>query len=319
MCSISLFPGSGDIVRIAKNASGTDWGKNQLSLGESFCFYAKANSGKVISSVQFTMYGAVQTVYAADLEEIGALTDARTKLVYPPELQTVDAGLLGQSTSVVVLFEEPPASELTIRAGETKTVNVAQCTTAGYGNNVPITDFTLVKFVPAITGTYRFEAINGTNTDTCGRLYGSDPENSSPLIQDDDAGTGNHFCFTYNCEANTIYYIAVKFHSYLAESGTADLRVNLVSGSSTETKDITFNNVGGEVEVTYDGSTIGPFIYDTLTFNIGAEVSVRFIPNDTRTFAYWDNLDTRVKLSDSNPYTFTVTSTSPNVLGLTYG
>lgn len=238
--------GSGDVVRIAKNTSGEDWGKNQFSVGDKFCFYAEANSGKVISSVQVTSKGVVTTYSAKDLEDVDALTVARTKLTYPYNLMTVTSALLGTSISMTVLFEEPPASELTISAGETKTVNVAQCVHSGNGDNVLMSDFTLVKFVPTVSGTYQFEVTNSTGTDTCGRLY--DATKTKILAADDDSGTGSHFLFTYECKAGTIYYVAVKFYSSSIESGTADLRVTLLSSGG--------GSSGGGSTPTYAEDTI---------------------------------------------------------------
>lgn len=317
--------GSGDVVRIAKNTSGEDWGKNQFSVGDKFCFYAEANSGKVISSVQITSNGVVTTYSAKDLEDVGALTVARTKLTYPYNLMTVTSALLGTSISMKVLFEEPPASELTIRAGETKTVNVEQCVNGGNGDNVLMSDFTLVKFVPTVSGTYQFEVTNSTGTDTCGRLYDSnDSTKAQTLAQDDDAGTGNHFLFTYDCEADAAYYIAVKFYGSGIASGTADLLVTLVSsggssgGGSTETKDIVIKcggSTGGTTEIKRNGVVVhdsGDTYSDT--FNYGEEVTLtaKFGGDNLYTFNDWEDDETGRILSTSNPYTFTVGSDAPN-------
>lgn len=317
--------GSGDIVRIAKNTSGEDWGKNQFSVGDKFCFYAEANSGKVISSVQVTSNGVVTTYSAKDLEDVGALTVARTKLTYPYNLMTVTSALLGTSISMTVLFEEPPASELTISAGETKTVNVAQCTNNG-GGNAKLSDFTLVKFVPTVSGTYQFEAVSSTSNEggnTYGRLYNS--AKSSPLAEDDENGNGSNFLFTYECTAGTTYYLAVKFYYASAVSGTADLRVTLLSsgggssgGGSTETHTMmiyAMNSAtyGKQGTLTVKCNGVDVTREDlTYTFNEGDEVTLAATPySGFRVQGFYDDSGW---ISYDDIYTFTVGDSTPNTI-----
>lgn len=248
--------GSGDVVRIAKNTSGEDWGKNQFSVGDKFCFYAEANSGKVISSVQVTSNGVVTTYSAKDLEDVGALTVARTKLTYPYNLITVTSALLGTSISMTVLFEESPASELTIRAGETKTVDVDTNNAGGISFELESSEFTLIKFVPSSTGDYTVTSVGCTGgTDTCGCLFDSSKTDMLTYDDDDDEAGTRHFKFTYYMTAGVTYYIGVKFYSGNI-GGTID--VNVAYGGSS----------GGGSTPTYAEDTIvGGVLY------IGTETS----------------------------------------------
>ena len=206
------------------------------------------------------------------------------------------------------------AEELTISEGETKTVNVAQCTVGGYGESVPITDFTLVKFVPTVTGTYQFEVTDSTSSDTCGRLYNS--TKTTVLAEDDDAGTGNHFLFTYDCEADTAYYIAVKFYGSGIASGTADLLVTHLSsgGGSTETKQVNiYGSSYGSVQVSRNGSIVTG-VDNQYTFNIGDTVTLTATPNSGYSFTVWRSMDDFTDLSTENPYTFVVSSSTPSAI-----
>ena len=143
-----------------------------------------------------------------------------------------DPGML----TVKVSYNGSLSDELTITAGEIKTIDVAQCVNSGE-SDAELSDFTLVKFVPTTSGTYQFEAKNGVSVvdeapqDTCGRLY--DVRKTEPLAYNDDDGDEFHFLITYNCTAGETYYLAVKFYSN-SDYGTVDLYVtDLSSGGST--------------------------------------------------------------------------------------
>ena len=132
--------------------------------------------------------------------------------------------------TVKVSYNGSLSDELTISAGETKTIDVAKSTNSGE-SDAELSDFTLVRFVPTTSGTYQFEAVTGSYGDTCGRLY--DSTKSEMLANNDDSDENNHFLYTYDCVAGKTYYIAVKFYSANL-SGTVDLCVtNLSSGGSS--------------------------------------------------------------------------------------
>lgn len=206
------------------------------------------------------------------------------------------------------------AEELTISEGETKTVNVAQCANNG-GDSALLSDFALVKFTPTVSGTYQFEALKGSDGDTYGRLY--DSTKSTILATDDDGGeNNNHFLFTYDCVANTTYYVAVKFYFSSASAGTVDLCVTRLpsGGGSTETKQVNiYGSSYGSVQVSRNGSIVTG-VDNQYTFNIGDTVTLTATPNSGYSFTVWRSMDDFTDLSTENPYTFVVSSSTPSAI-----
>lgn len=312
-----------DAVRLTKDAAGTqNWNDTNFSVGETLYYYAKAGSGRVIWKVEATQDGEREELQLEDLVADSYLNSDHTEFAYD---FFVSSSALGITLEFVVYFKEATSSgDLTISAGETKTVNVAKCTNGGLGSGVLITDFTLVKFVPTVSGTYQFEVTNSERSDTCGRLY--DSSKTINLAEDDDAGTGNHFLFTYDCAANTTYYIAVKFYGSSIESGTADLLVTHLSsgGGSTETKNIEIRCGGsaGTTEIKRNGVVVhdSSDVYSD-TFNYGEEVTLtaNIDASSGYSFSSWLDLETGEILTKNNIYTFTVGSTTPNKIGIGFG
>ena len=99
-----------------------------------------------------------------------------------------------------------------ITAGSTASVNISTSGGAKY-----------FRFVPTASGTYRFYSSNNT-ADTYGALLNS---SETTLVSNDDGGDGNNFSFTYDCVANTTYYI--KAYMYGSNTGSYTLNVVAVS------------------------------------------------------------------------------------------
>ena len=104
-----------------------------------------------------------------------------------------------------------PTSYTTIRADSTASVSITSSGGAKY-----------FKFVPTQSGIYKFYSTNYTG-DPYGALLDA---SGSTLISDDDDGTYN-FSFTYECIANTTYY--VKAYMYGSSTGSYTLNVQTVS------------------------------------------------------------------------------------------
>lgn len=89
------------------------------------------------------------------------------------------------------------------------------------------------------------------------------------------------------------------------------------SGGDSEigTKDIKFKPWNGDYKIVRNGTDV-LYAYDgvesTFTFNMGEELELTFIPKSGKTFASWNNYDYTSTLSSSNPYTFTVSSSTPS-------
>lgn len=242
--------GSGDVVRIAKNTSGEDWGKNQFSVGDKFCFYAEANSGKVISSVQVTSNGVVTTYSAKDLEDVGALTAARTKLTYPYNLTTVTSALLGTSISMTVLFEEPMIYE-----GVETSVNIPTQQAKVY-----------LKFVPQYSGSYTFVSLDQSSLDPDGYIYLADKQSQ----KDSDTSSGGFSVSWDGFVAGTTYYLAARLWS-----GTGTLKVKV-------TKDAERYTVTTAVSPSGAGTVTGGGSYES-----DSTAYLTATPNDGYEFDYW--------------------------------
>ena len=121
--------------------------------------------------------------------------------------------MLGTMVSLTSLtaFAAAPATYTTITANSTASVNIATSGDAKY-----------FKFVPTQSGTYKFYS-----TDYTGDPYGALlDENGSTLISDDDDGNLN-FSFTYECTANTTYYVKAYMHS--SNTGSYTLNIATIS------------------------------------------------------------------------------------------
>lgn len=104
-----------------------------------------------------------------------------------------------------------PTSYTTITTNSTASVSIASSGGAEY-----------FKFVPTHSGTYKFYSTNYTG-DPYGALLDA---SGSTLISNDDNGSYN-FSFTYDCTANTTYY--VKAYMYGSKTGSYTLNVETVS------------------------------------------------------------------------------------------
>lgn len=292
--------GSGDVVRIAKNTSGEDWGKNQFSVGDKFCFYAEANSGKVISSVQVTSNGVMTTYSAKDLEDVGALTAARTKLTYPYNLITVTSALLGTSISMTVLFEEPMIYE-----GVETSVNIPAKNS-----------YVFLKFIPNQSGSYVFESLNQVGADPDGMICDVNQIKIDDCY-DDNSGADGGFSVTYDgFEANTVYYLAARLYK---EPGTLTVKVSYNSssggssgGGSTETRDIAIGLYGGGYHKVVRNGAETFYVYEgvTRTFDVGDVIEITYYPESGKRLGYWYVDDEQA--SEANPYTVTVGTTVQN-------
>ena len=76
------------------------------------------------------------------------------------------------------------------------------------------------EFVPTCSGLYQFYSSNNAD-DTYGALL---DENGIELVRNDDGGNGSNFSITYDCVANTTYYIKAYFYS---SSSTGSYTLNV--------------------------------------------------------------------------------------------
>ena len=218
------------------------------------------------------------------------------------------------------------ASEQTLALNTTTTVNVAASTVEGkFEQNVPLSDFTFIKFVAPSSGTYTFECTgrtlisttSSTDTDPTARLYDSTKTNK--IAEDDDSAGNSNFKIEKQLEAGT-YYLAVKFYR-VGITGTMNIKVSSNSssgGGSTETKQITFTPGYGDYRIVRNGTETyyvngATDVRKTLTFNIGDEIELEHTSNNSKyVFAGWYDNDYENLLSSDNPYSFTVSSSTPN-------
>lgn len=228
---------------------------------------------------------------------------------------------VSNNRTITAKFEPVSGGELTVNEGIETSFDVAQCTEQG-GSNTSLSNYTLIKFVPKQSGVYEFKATSSTAQgssaqDTYGRLYNS---YQSEVLAENDTGQGNgdHFSFNYDCQANTVYYIAVKFYYPQTGSGTVNILVTLksASGGTSETVQVTIQpafSAWGSVSVNGAASTSESKTY---TFNIGQQVTLAAFPNTNNSFSfsYWYDSNGGVKISSANPYTFIVTSNTPKII-----
>ena len=136
-------------------------------------------------------------------------------------------GFMVPLTSVTT-YAAAPASYTTITTNSSASVNITFSGSAKY-----------FKFVPTASGTYKFYSTNYTS-DPYGALLDA---SGNTLTTNDDGGTDYNFSITYDCTANTTYYIkavlgartaniafvydglkeAIKLNPSLAEKAANDL------------------------------------------------------------------------------------------------
>lgn len=100
----------------------------------------------------------------------------------------------------------------------------------------PGSQYTYYTFTPAASGTYYFYS-NGTN-DTYGKLESAE---GSSLISDDDGYGDNNFYFSYDCVANTTYYVGIRSYSS-GEGRTATLYVSATDPKASNVTAPTYDN-----------------------------------------------------------------------------
>ncbi len=88
--------------------------------------------------------------------------------------------------------------------------------------------YTFFRFVPSESGLYYF--YTDGNLDTYGRL---EDEEANSLTEDDDSGIDYNFEMEHYCEANTAYYVGVKFYD-IDFSETVTLHVSTQSSQPSE-------------------------------------------------------------------------------------
>ena len=106
-----------------------------------------------------------------------------------------------------------PTSYTTITTNSTASVSITSSGSAKY-----------FKFVPTASGTYKFYSTNYTS-DPCGALLDA---SGNTLTTNDDGGTDYNFIITYDCTANTTYYIKAYLYSS-SSTGSYTLNVQTVS------------------------------------------------------------------------------------------
>ncbi len=111
-----------------------------------------------------------------------------------------------------------PASYTTITSGSSKSVSITSSGQIKY-----------FKFVPTVSGTYKFYS-SGGSIDTYGYLLNS---SGSQLASDDDSGTDNHFSISYSLTAGATYYWGAKM--YGSGTGSYTVYLQLVSQAVANT------------------------------------------------------------------------------------
>lgn len=106
-----------------------------------------------------------------------------------------------------------PTSYTTITTNSTASVSITSSGSAQY-----------FKFVPTASGTYKFYSTNYTS-DPYGALLDA---SGNTLTTNDDGGTDYNFSITYDCTANTTYYIKAYLYSS-SSTGSYTLNVQTVS------------------------------------------------------------------------------------------
>lgn len=118
-----------------------------------------------------------------------------------------------------------PASYETITAGSSASVRITSAGSAKY-----------FRFVPTQSGTYKFYSSDYTS-DPYGALLDA---SGNELTSDDDSGDNANFSITYDCAANTTYYIKARLYN---SSSTGSYTLNVETVSINEVVNI--NAAGG--------------------------------------------------------------------------
>lgn len=293
-----------DEVYISGDANGsTNYGtqKQTNTIGETMYYFAKAGSDRVISQI---VTSAGQTITADDLEGVNALNADHTHLAYP--MQVVSA-FLGSTMEITVYFEDESSGGGTLVDGDTITEGVTTPVSISTKN-----EYVYLKFVPQNTGTYTFESLDQTSYDPDGVVCNS---NKGTLASDGQTGA---FSVAYDFTAGTTYYLGVRLYS---GTGTVNVKVSYngsSSGGTGETVNITIQPVfssWGSISVNGSTATNNSTVYE---FEIGDTVTLQATPG-AYGFESWEGLvgDSWETLSTNNPYTFTVTSTTPTTIRAT--
>lgn len=293
---------SDDTVYISGDANGsTNYGTEESSsnTGTIMYYFAKAGSGRVISKI-VTSDG--QTIAATNLVSVGALNSAHTQLAYPAP---VTQGTLGKTVEITVHFKDVSSGELTITAGETKSVNINA------------DEITYLKFIPSVSGTYEFTSLGGQEDDVVGYLYDA---NKSQLAADDDSAGNRQFLLTQNLTAGTTYYWGVKYYD-TSKSGSVNVKLTYKDSSGgggssgkTEVYIGPSDSSKGSVTFTLNGVN-APYPSGKYALNIGDTVTATATPNSGYNFWYWfRNNDAEVRVSSEPTYTFTVSSDITHIM-----
>lgn len=168
--------------------------------------------------------------------------------------------------------------EYILTTGSSLTVDVAKCTTAGKADTIPISEFTVIRFVAPKKAKYTFASTQGTltagsNYDTFARLY--DSTKSAIIASDDDSNGNNQFKITQELEAGT-YYLAVKFYQ-TASAGT----VIISAEYAEETPTYTITAVASP--------TSGGTVTGSGTYTSGTSATLTATANSGYTFKQWSD------------------------------
>ena len=157
----------------------------------------------------------------------------------------------------VTASAEAPATYSTITAGSTASVSISTANDAKY-----------FKFVPTKSGTYKFYSSDNT-ADTYGALLNADGD--SLISNDDGANNNNNFMFTYECTANTTYYVKAYFWSSNTGSYTLHVEEDFFAGASTIT-------AGSTASVSISTANDAKYF--------------KFVPTQTGEYKFWSSNNT---------------------------
>lgn len=133
-----------------------------------------------------------------------------------------------------------PTSYSTITAGSSAYLSISSSGSVKY-----------FKFVPTQSGTYKFYSSSNGSSDPKGALLNA---SGSSLVSDDDGGNNRNFSMTYNCVANTTYYI--KAYMYGNGTGSYYLNVQTISVSAgTQTGSVVEIDAAGAYPLFNSGAT----------------------------------------------------------------
>jgi hypothetical protein len=250
----------------------SDYGEGVYEFGSTSVLKAIPYDSSKYKFVDWTVINMDNPEESPDPDEIGILSS-----------NPITTPGLTYNIKMIANFEAVNSKIYVVREGIVKTVDVDASEWNGFDYSMPITEFTLAEFTPSVSGTYQFEVVDATHNDTYGVLYNS---TKSELLVDgkegDEAGDGSHFLFTYDCSANTQYYIGVKFYQRTAESGTADLLVTRISsdgsGDSGGGNETPYYTVNTAVSPSGAGAVTGAgqYKYGTSIYPVATPSSSRY-------------------------------------------